>query len=704
MQQLFLNSNITIDLTANQKPKNPPSNSSNNRRRKISPSNWTTHTLNQSISTNILPSSITILPWEQPVKIGSLLWLEQVWQCIFIEYKDDIILVDAWLEFCAGEMMWADYIIPDISYIKQHRKKLKGIVITHGHLDHIGALRDILPALDFPMIYTTPLTLGIIKKSFEDQKLIPKIKYTIVDPDMDIVKLWCFTIEFVRVNHNIPETLAMAIQTPKWLIFNSADFKIDHTPAIDKPADLGKIARIGNEWVKLYIWDSLWSNKKWRSLSEKVIGENLETIIKQAEGRLIIATFASNVGRIIQIIQSAMKYDKVVFLSGRSMINNVEICQHLNYIQNLKGRIRKLDKDIENMPDQRVIVLATGAQWEEFSALARIGRGEHPDIQLHKGDTVLVSSSTIPGNELDMAKMLNGLIVQNIKLITKDDMDVHASWHGFEEDHKLMLTLLRPAYFMPYYTDAVMRYAHKKLWIEMGIAEENILMPVHNGAIIEMYDNGVRLSDKSLKLDTILIDGKWIWHLSGEYVMKARNIMGHNGIVALIFKINSLTKEIVGNVQIESRWFVYSSEVKKIHTYIINFVNTEYNKRLKRIKDVKTILKWIKEDLTWYIEKILDRAPLIVPMFVYINQDVPDDDQSHQLIGLTLEEQWYEKEDSDEKILLPNTIWSTNSSTIIKQNSPKIVTHELVSWDQEKWDKTNTDTDQGWFSNIHFTL
>jgi ribonuclease J len=313
-----------------------------------------------------------------------------------------------------------------------------------------------------------------------------------------------------------------------------------------------------------------------------------------------------------------MKYDKVVYLSGRSMVNNVEICQNLEYIPNLKGRIRKLDRDVENMPDHRVVVLATGAQGEEFSALARISRGEHPDLHLHKGDTVLVSSSTIPGNELDMAKMLNDLIVQDIKLITKDDMDVHASGHGFEEDHKLMLTLLKPQYFMPYYTDAVMRYAHKKLGLEMGIDDNNILMPIHNGAIVEMYDDGVRLSDKTLKLDTILIDGKGIGHLSGEYVMKARNIMGHNGIVALIFKID--------------RGFVYSSEVKKIHTNIIDFVTSEYSKKLTRMKDVKTILKGLKEDLTNYISKILDRAPLVIPMFVYINQDDTEDDQNHQLI------------------------------------------------------------------------
>ena len=584
---------------------------------------------------------------EHPVRIWSLLWLEQVWQCVFIEYKDDIIIVDAWMEFSASETMWADYLIPDITYLKKNKHKIRWVVLTHWHLDHIWALRHILPDLDYPMMYTTPLTLWIIKKTFDDPRDVQKIKAHIVNPDTDIIKLWCFDIEFVAVNHNIPETLALAIHTPKGLIFNSADFKIDYTPAIDKPADLWKIARIWLEWVKLYIWDSLWSERKGWAISEKVIWENLENIIKTAPSRIVIATFASNIGRIIQIIQNAVKYDKVVFLNGRSMINNVEICQQLWYLDVPRWCVRKLSSDVDNMPADRVVILSTWAQWEEFSWLARIARWEHTSFKLRKWDTVLMSSSTIPWNEDDVSRMLNDLVVKEINLITNSDLDIHASWHWYQEDHKLMLNLIKPEFFLPFYTEARLRYTHKKLAVEMWMPENNVLMPIHNWSIIEMYDDEVVVSDEKLKLDTVMIDGKWIWHLSWEYVMKARKIMSENWIVSLIFKIDSASKELVWNIQIESRWFVYSSEVKKIHTNIVEFTKKRYYELLKRKFQTRDILKTIKDDLWNYLQKILWRSPMVMPMFVYINRDslwwVKDDTpQEESLIWMTLEEQWWE--------------------------------------------------------------
>ena len=559
--------------------------------------------------------------WEQPVKIWSLMWLEQVWQCIFLEYGEDIIIMDCGLEFSASETMWADYIIPDITYLKKNIKKIKWVVLTHGHLDHVGALRHILPELGWPMVYTTPLTLWIVKKTLEENKTVNKLKYKIVDPDIDLVKIGCFTIEFVRVNHNIPETFALAIQTPKWLIFNSADFKIDHTPAFDKPADLPKIARIGQEGVKLYIWDSLWSDRKWRSKSEKIIGENLDELIIKAKSRLIIACFASNIWRIIQIIQSAVRADKIVFLSGRSMENYVAICIELWYINVPKSYLRKIDANADSIPDHRVVILTTWAQGEEFSALARISRGEFPLVKLRKWDSILISATTIPGNENQMHKMLNDLIVQDINLITNNDMDIHASGHGYEEDHKLMLSLTHPEYFLPFYTQPIERYSHRKIWLDMWISDDHILMPKENGSIIEMYDNIVRLSDTKLKLDTILVDGKWIWGLEWEYVMKARKIMADSGLLNIILKIDAETRDLVGNIQIESRWFVYTNEIRKVHTDTVKFVELKYNELKKQKLDIKIILKQIKTDLEFYLDRMLGRTPMIVPMFVYINKD-----------------------------------------------------------------------------------
>lgn len=449
-------------------------------------------------------------------------------------------------------------------------------------------------------------------------------------------------VEFVRVNHNIPETFAISVTTPKWVIFTSADFKIDHTPAIDLPADLSRIARIGTEGVKLYIWDSLWSHQPWFAPSEKVIGENLDRIIKETNGRLVVSTFASNVWRVIQIIESAARHGKVVFLSGRSMINNTEIAQELGYIRVPKWVIRNIKSgEVDTMPDHKIVVLSTGAQGEEFSALARMARGEFQYFKLKPGDTIVSSASVIPWNEKQMQKMQNSLVTQGINLITTDDVDVHTSWHGSAEDHKIMLWLLKPDYFLPYYTEAVLRYKHRQLALDMGMTSDHILMPEKNGAILEMYDDGVIISDKKLKLNTILVDWKWKWHLSGEYVVKARQIMANAGVVSLLLKIDNKTKDLVGNIQIESRGFVYSSEVKDIHTKVVEFVRSKYHTEKNRNRSVNLTLKNIKEELWKFVAKIIWRDPMIILTYVYITRDSFKEwiSEEESIIGSTIEEQ-----------------------------------------------------------------
>ncbi|GHW02907.1 ribonuclease J [candidate division SR1 bacterium] len=581
---------------------------------------------------------------EIPVKVVSLLGIRQVGQCMFIEYKNDIIIVDAGMEFAAPEELGADYIIPDISYLKQNVHKIRGILITHGHLDHVGALRNLLEELGNPTLYTTPLTLGIIKKTFDDPIKANQVKYKLIDPEVDIVKLGCFTIEFIRVNHNIPESMALAIHTPKGVIFDSGDFKIDYTPSIDAPTDLAKIARIGTEGVQLYIGDSLGAQNQGRAKSEKKIGESLDEQIRNIPGRIFIATFASNIGRVIQIVNSAIKRNRVVFLSGRSLVNNVQLCQNLGYIDAPKGMIRRLDDDVNSMPDERVLVLSTGAQGEEFAALTRMSRGEHPQISLAKGDTVIMSSSTIPGNELAIDKVENDLLALGVDLITNNEIDVHTSGHGYAEDHKLFLSLIKPKFFMPFFDELKHRTAHKKLATDMGMPDENVIMPLENGIIVEMYDDVVLQSEKRLKLDTVVIDGKGKGHLSGEYVIKARKIMAENGVVALIFKIDNKTHELVGNLQIESRGFVYSAEVKKIHTQIVEFARTQYNNNLKKRLDVKENLRRVKETLGEEITKIIGRVPMLMITRVYINREAFSGEQAGDdpIIGMTLEEQGYE--------------------------------------------------------------
>ena len=594
----------------------------------------------------------TITSWrtrEIPLKIVPLGWLEQVGEnMMFLEYRSDIIIIDAWMLMPGGEVYWVDYIIPDISYLKKKVDKIKAIFITHGHLDHIWALKHILPELNYPIVYSTNLTIALIKKQLEWTPHLKKFKYQVIDPDKDIVKAGVFTVEFFRVNHSIPEAVWLAIHTPKWLIVHTWDFKIDYTPALDKVADLAKIARIWQEWVKILFSDSTNATKPWRTPSEQQIGETLEQIIKESKSRLIIATFSSLIWRIAQIIKYAEKYWKIVFLSWRSMINNVEIAKQLWYINPAPWIVRRIWPDAEAMPDHKVIILTTWSQGEEFSALVRIAKWEHPHIKIRPGDRVLLSAVPIPGNELAVVNMINELIRKWADVITNQELDLHVSWHWRQDDLKLMLSLVKPQYFVPVHWELYMRYAHKKLATQLWIPEENVFL-IDNWNILEVYNDEVKVSDKKLKLDTIMIDWLGIWHLSWEYVIKARKIMAEDGMIALIFKVDSNTKQLIWNIQIESRWFVYSSEVRKVHTNIVEFARKKYYEYLKQTKEVKEILKKVKEDLQKFILQTIWRQPMVVLMYVYIKRDskwnvVDDMKKDDALVWMTLVEQGSKEE------------------------------------------------------------
>ena len=646
-----MQSNISINLPeknnkkSEQKTRSPrPRRSSNDKgEKKMSSEAFLRHRNRPAVKKIEDPTKL-IKKGEKPVRVFGLGGLEQIGSNMNVmEYEDDIIVIDAGMEFASDDMPGVDYIIPDVSYLVAKKKNIKGILITHGHLDHIGALKNILAPLDFPVIYTSPLTLGMIKKSLDDRDL-KKLKFKLIDPDMDILKLGVFTVEFFRVNHSIPESMGFSIHTPKGLVVFSGDFKVDFTPSIDRPADLGKISRIWQEGVRLYLGESTNANKPGHSVSEKLIWENLDKVVRSYKSyRMIVSTFASNVGRIIQIINSAIRYDKVVFLAWRSMIANVQLCQELWYITAPKGMIRQLSAEAESMPAEKVLVLSTGSQGEENSALVRMATWEFKDFQLRPGDAVLLSSHTIPGNEKSVISMINNLVRLKVEVIDEPGLDTHTSGHGYQEDIKLMMSLINPEFYCPIHGEPYMRHANKKIAMVMGIPEQNILLP-DNGQFIEMYDDVVFTSEKKIKLDTVMIDGKGQGHLSGEYVMKARNIMSENGVIGLIFKVDTKTKELVGNIQIESRGFVYSSEVKKIHTQIVEFAREKYRVNAKKRMDIKDNLKNIREDLGEYITKIIGRVPMLMLMYVYINREAVQNIQvepNDEIIGMTLEEQGY---------------------------------------------------------------
>ena len=636
-----MQSNISINLWEKNNNKRPTT--PHKGRRPANASQLLRHR-NKPVHQKIDDPKKLIKRWEKPVRIFWLWGLEQIGSNMtVVEYENDILIIDAGMEFADDSMPGVDYIIPDISYLMAKKKNIKGLIITHGHLDHIWAVKNIISNLDYPTIYTSPLTIGMIKRNLDD-KDAKNLKYKLVDPDIDVFKLGIFTLEFFRVNHSIPEAMWVSVHTPKGLLVFSWDFKIDFTPAIDKPADLWKISRIGQEGVKMYLWESTNANKPWHSVSEKIIGENLDKIISSyRKTRMVVSTFASNVGRIIQIINSAIKYDKVVFLAWRSMVLNVQLCQELGYITAPKGMIRQLSSEAESMPDERVLVLCTWSQWEENSALVRMAKWEVKDFMLRPGDSVLLSSHTIPGNEKAVVGMINDLVRIWVDVIDEPGLDTHTSGHGCQEDLKMMMSLLNPDYFCPIHGEPYMRHANKKVAMALWYEDDKVLLP-ENGQIIEVYDDVAFVSDKRIKLDTVMIDGKGEGHLSWEYVMKARSIMSENGVVWLIFKVDTKTRELVWNIQIESRWFVYSSEVKKIHTQIVEFARAKYNDNAKKKMDVKDNLKLIRDELGEYITKIIGRVPMLMLMYVYINreaiQNIPVD-EGNEIIGMTLEEQGY---------------------------------------------------------------
>lgn len=415
---------------------------------------------------------------EIPVKVFSLGGLEQIGiNMTVVEYKNDIIIIDAGLEFAAYDMHGVDCIIPDISYLAQKKQHIKGIFITHGHLDHIGAIRHIIDDLNYPVVHTTPLALGLIKKNLDAEQL-KRFKFKLVNPDLDILKAGVFTIECFRVNHSIPESMGFAIHTPKGMIVHSGDFKIDFLPAIDRPADLGKISRIGQEGVKLYMGESTNARKPGHTVSEKVIGENIATTInRHAKQRIIVSLFASNIGRVIQIVESAIRQNRTIFLAGRSMIQNVQLCQELGYLNVPKGMIRVMSPDADQMPDERVMVLCTGSQGEEFAALMRMSNRTFQGFSLRPNDCVILSSKAIPGNEKAVASLMNNLVSLEVDLVDDPHLDLHTSGHGYQEDMKEMMALLKPEYFLPIHGDLVQRNAHKKVALMMGIPNEKIVMP-----------------------------------------------------------------------------------------------------------------------------------------------------------------------------------------------------------------------------------
>lgn len=537
-----------------------------------------------------------------------------------IQYDSEILIVDWWLQFPESTMLGAKYCLPDISFLIPLKDKIKWIVITHWHLDHIWWLKHILPTLGFPTIYAPKLTIWLIKKQLEDAWINDKAKIVVTNPDIDgVFSIWLFKVEFFRENHNIPDACWIYIETPNARLVYTWDFKFDFTPSIDKPADLTKIWEIGSRWIDLLMSDSTNSLKEWFTKTEADIWLELHKIISETQGRIIIATFASLIGRIHQIIESAEKTGRTVFLNWRSMVENVRIGRELGYVKCNPNTVRRLTNTIDSMPDDKVIILTTWSQWEEFSGLYRMAYGEHPIIKIRPGDSVVLSSNPIPGNERWVVNLMNELIKLGATLFTKDWMDIHTSWHASREEQKIMLNLIKPKYFMPAHWELFQRVAHKKTAISLWINDKNVFL-ADNGSIIDIDpERKIRKNKFKLKLEDIIVDGHGIG-IATSHIISARAQMMKSWVVVIIFKADEKTKALLGPLKIETRGLAYLDEVREVHRMIIKKARTSFETTVKDIPDIeeKELIKIIKKDVESYLAYKIEREPMVIPSIITI--------------------------------------------------------------------------------------
>lgn len=553
-------------------------------------------------------------------------WNNETWakNMNMFQYWEEILLIDCGIQFAEPDMLWANYSIPDVSFLIPYKKNIVWLIITHAHLDHIGALKHILPALWFPTIYWTKLTLGIIKKGLEENKIISYCNFIEIDPDSnEIVKIWKnFNCEFFRVNHSVPDCAWVYIETPSWFkIVHTWDFKIDFAPEIDKPADLSRIWEIWRRWINLFLSDSTWSIRKWFSTSEKEIGSNLEKIISHhSKWRLIITIFSSWISRVQQIINACEANWKYVFLAWRSMIENVAIAKELWYIKaNPKTMKRMSAKNTEWIPFEKQVIITTWSQWEEFSALSRMAEWKHSAVEIMPWDTIIFSSSVVPWNEKSVVSVINKLIRLWANVITKDDREVHTGWHAFQEEQKIMLNLVRPKYFMPVYWDLYFRHVHKMTAMSVGYKEENVLL-LDNWNIVDFAPNwSVFKSRIKVPIQDIIVDWHGIWTAT-SHVIQAREKMMNAWVLVVLYKVDKNTKAIMWHLKIESRGLVYLDEVKIVHRMIIKKAKSIYENTIKDIPEIeqKDLLKIIKSDLEAFLIQKIDRSPMIIPIILEI--------------------------------------------------------------------------------------
>ena len=529
-----------------------------------------------------------------------------------LEYNNQILIIDCGMTFPEDEMYGIDIVIPDFSYVIENRDKLVGMVITHGHEDHIGAIPYLLKNVKLP-IYGTRLTLGLVENKLKEHQIIGDLR-TIKAGDK--IQLRDFKIETIRTTHSIADAICLAITTPAGVIFHTGDFKIDYTPIDGEPIDFARLAEIGKKGVTLMMCDSTNAVRPGFTASERVVGRTIENIFRTAKTRIIIATFSSNVHRVQKIIESAVKVGRKVAISGRSMENVVALAIELGYLNIPAGTLVDL-KMTKNIPDDKLVIITTGSQGEPMSALSRIASGEHKSVKLKAGDMVILSSTPVPGNEKTVSNVVNKLFEKGAEVIYSDIADIHVSGHACQEELKLMHSLIKPKFFMPVHGEYRHLIQHARLAESLGLKSENIFV-LENGNILNVNKKKAYKDEQHVDADAILVDGLGVGDV-GNIVLRDRKLLSESGLIIVVAAIDKESNVIVSGPDIISRGFVYVRENEKLIEEARRVAEDAIEKcQRKNIRDWNTMKSKVRDSLGSYIYQTTKRDPIILPIFLEV--------------------------------------------------------------------------------------
>ena len=531
-----------------------------------------------------------------------------------IEFGNDLLLIDCGMGFPDEDMYGIDVVLPDITYLRNNASRIRGLIITHGHEDHIGAVPYVLKELDIP-IYTTPLTAALIELKLEEHDLLYNTQ-VFTKKAGSVFRIGCFSIEFIRVNHSIPDAVALAIRTPVGTIVHTGDFKIDLTPISGGMIDLVRFGELGNEGVLALLSDSTNVETPGHSASERKVGESFDKLFQGCDKRIIITTFASNVHRLQQIINVAAKYHRKVAVTGRSMENVLRTAMVLGYMEVPEGVLVELEQ-IVSLPKNRTVIISTGSQGEAMSALYRMAFAEHKQIQIDSGDRVIISASAIPGNENTISRVIDELFHKGAEVIYDRHTDLHVSGHACQEEQKMMLALVTPKYFIPVHGEHRMLVKHAELGRLMGVAPKNIVI-AENGKVIEFTKKGVICED-SVPAGAVLVSGSGGIGEIGSVVMRDRHRLAEDGMVVIVMTYSSYDHKLLATPEILTRGFIYVKDSEDLIEEMSRVVmETVESCEEQNVEDWNTIKTKVKSSLSGYLYKSTRRSPMILPVITEI--------------------------------------------------------------------------------------